>query len=287
MKRTKKGVSFFLIVQMLWLQSCYEPVEGCLDPRAKNFDVEADNPCASCCDFPSLLLDFRHKAIKNGQVKNVGYLDSIYYDQVGNPFRLRKILYYLSDFQLVAPDGTASSIEDVLTITFVDGQGTTKVLELRDDFSIVDPQKFNVHEIGAFQKTGRIDSIRFLVGVSDPAVQALPSAFSAGHPLAAQTPAMWNLAAGYTSALVNLNRDTSAQADTVLINLLPSDGLMRVSLAVDIELKQAYDLKVVLQVDYLRWFAGVDVKEDSPDVIRKKLITNLPQSFSLISISNE
>lgn len=40
------------------LGSCYEPIEGCLDPLSSNFQLDADNACDDCCEYPTITVDF-------------------------------------------------------------------------------------------------------------------------------------------------------------------------------------------------------------------------------------
>jgi len=42
----------------MFLSSCYEPIEGCLDPLSSNFQLDADNACGDCCTYPSVTLRF-------------------------------------------------------------------------------------------------------------------------------------------------------------------------------------------------------------------------------------
>lgn len=47
---------FILFVVLIFLSSCYEPIDGCIDILSTNYQLDADNECDDCCTFPNLRL---------------------------------------------------------------------------------------------------------------------------------------------------------------------------------------------------------------------------------------
>ena len=53
---------FLFICLACCFAGCYEPIEGCLDVRATNFDLNADRSCPdNCCEYPELRLKLLHR----------------------------------------------------------------------------------------------------------------------------------------------------------------------------------------------------------------------------------
>ena len=114
-----------LICNLVVLNACYEDQEGCLDINATNFDVEADINCPDCCTFPMLQLDYQHKAETADTTINFSYESITYQDGAGNPFRVRSVQYYLSDFHLIIPGGDTVQVADTIQINSFTGASIT------------------------------------------------------------------------------------------------------------------------------------------------------------------
>lgn len=97
-----------LILFMVLFQGCYQAVQGCLDAQATNYSVDADEPCPDdCCTYPSIKLKIQHcYEVAPDSFISLNYGDSIYYDALGEPFRISGIQYYMSAFKLVKTDGS-------------------------------------------------------------------------------------------------------------------------------------------------------------------------------------
>ena len=135
--------SFLLII--LTLISCLESKEGCLEPNATNFDIEANSNC--CCVFPKLTLN--HTISYNGQnirsgTKFVYLLDTIVIDTMA---------FFTSNWIL-------HNGHDEFRVREIVGDGQV------DDLSIVDIVSTN-EEIGTFDYYGTFDSLSYQIGVQD------------------------------------------------------------------------------------------------------------------------
>ena len=57
-KRIRYALICIVVICIGW--GCSSKEEGCLDYRARNFDLDADKGCADCCTYPSLYVDLNH-----------------------------------------------------------------------------------------------------------------------------------------------------------------------------------------------------------------------------------
>ena len=85
-------IGLLSILMAVLLSACYEPTEGCLDVRATNFDLDADEGCADCCTYPELSLRFENVWVYPDSVAPLR-LHTFYVDAVGNPFRFERIRF--------------------------------------------------------------------------------------------------------------------------------------------------------------------------------------------------
>ena len=94
-----------------------------------------------------------------------------------------------------------------------------------------------------------------------------------------------NADSGYVFNRLEFFRDTTA-ADTIptVIDIGLEENLRVVSLPATFSLIEGFNITVTLQVDYLTWFNGIDVKNDSEEQIANKIVDNLTQSFSIIAV---
>ena len=77
------------VFTFIQFNSCYSPVDGCLDPEATNYSIDADNPCDDCCNLPILNVSVFHErygyyiftlgdTITNDLDQRVSLLDYVY-----------------------------------------------------------------------------------------------------------------------------------------------------------------------------------------------------------------
>lgn len=277
---------FLLILCWLSLQGCYEPVEGCLDVQASNFDVDADEPCADCCEYPDLRLDFQHKYVKGERVENLIFDDSVYYDVNGLPFRLNSIRFFLSELHLVRADGMEVGIEDRLELGVWTESLDTMRVTVEDNYTIVDPAVFGVKEIGKIITSGRFDRLRFNIGLDETANRAVINAFpeeQQDHPLAEEE-MYWDFDRGYIFNRIELVRDTVAGTPPTVLEIGTDQNLTTVELPIDFEALEGFNVSVTLRVDYNIWFRDINVKTDSESTLIQKIVANLADSFSLVAM---
>ncbi len=298
-KRSRKNRNGLLLSLMLCctllLPACYEPQEGCLDAQATNFDLNADEACPDCCEYPSLQLALRHRIVLIGQEEGRFSTDSVYYDGSGQPFQFNNIRFYLSNVRLVRSDGSVAMVSDTIELDLYDPAGAPRKATVEDNFLLANPLFEQTYTIGAFRESGSsFEKIRFSVGIEGIANEAIPDSLPDDYPLGRIEEALdlhFNPDSGYVFSHIELFRDTTA-ADTIPVVLrigttpylrtvelsLPSGGYTPTD---------GFNTLVTLRVNYVDWFQSLNVRQDSPAQMIEKIVQNLANSFSVIAIEKK
>jgi len=269
------------------LPGCNEPEPGCLEIEAVNFAVDADRPCADCCNFPAINLSLEHKVVLPDTVENLVYEDSVYQDGAGNDFRLERIRFFLTDFGLQREDGSRLGVDDTLRIRIPQKDGSTREVVVEDNYALVDPGNFRSISIGNFRGSGRFIAIQFTLGIEGIANQTRPESFpedQQDHPLA-DSSMFWNVDSGYIFNRIDLFK-VEGIADTLRRTVaigLP-ENLLQLSIPVDFTLDPGFNTSVTLRIDYQRWFAAADVFSEDVEMLRANIVKGLAKSFSLVEI---
>lgn len=272
MQILKSNLSVFLLTVLLF--SCYEKKEGCLDVYASNFALDADldcceNPDDCCCEYPELKLSIKHQY--EGENLGVG---KIYHTQLGQPFRLESLLFFICNVRLT--DGTDYAISDTLFI--VDQNGQTHARP--DDVEIVSTGKFSL-AIGTFKRPGVYNRLKFMVGLNEPERSAPADQFDTGHPLAtAQTALKDTLSGEWLAYQVAWIPDTVSQEVELL--QVPANNLIEVELPVEITKSAGSDITIPLAIDYQHWLGSIDLQSDDQATKNQKILEHLAQSFSIL-----
>jgi len=83
-------------MSVLIFSTCYEPTNGCLDIRASNYSIDADDPCEDdCCQFPSLSLTVCTVYDTSSFLRNTNYITDL-----GDTILVDQMYLILSDFIL-------------------------------------------------------------------------------------------------------------------------------------------------------------------------------------------
>lgn len=271
----------FFLCLLLLLAGCYEPKEGCLDINAVNFSVKADRPCSSCCTYPTLRMAIAHKLTPN-QETNLNFGDSIYTDGAGNRFRLRNIQFLISRVRLVRPDGTEVYPTDTVRVRLQQPNGIIADTVLANNFVLANRNIFTAAEIGTFATEGKFEKLRFTLGIRDVANRIVPTSLPDPHPL--RTEGMYaNAETGYIfNRLEWFNHPT----DTIVTRLLITgeSNAREVEVPVNANVLPGFHVRVLLRVNYLLWFADVNLKNDLPAVLTTKFVNNAANSFSVTNV---
>lgn len=272
------------------LTGCFEPKRDCLNVEALNYSIDADAPCAFCCEFPNLTIDFQHRIITADTTLNLNYLDEVYTVDSVNFFRFENIQFYLSDIQLIDSSGVAHPTIDTIQVEVPDGSGGVDEVFIRDNFALVNRSTLSAYTLGTFRRSGVYTGVRFNIGLYDTANQADPELFSEDHPLADDNDMYWSQDSGYVFNRIAFFRDTLA-ADTIAsqieIGLGEQLKTMELSFPAEFNLNPGFNPEIIFQINYLKWFEGVDVKNDELITISEKIVENLTDSFSVIVVQQD
>lgn len=279
--------SFFLLALLALVPACYEPAPGCLDVEAVNYNLEADKNDSEECIYPEVRLSVQHRYSKDDTLYRFGLADSVYFDALGNPFRLNNVRFYISNFHLIYANGQEKEVEETIDILTPQPDGTDAVQAIEDNFSLISPRVAQNYTIGTLKQSGAIQEVRFAVGVEGLANTARPESFPAGHPLSLRDSSLYfSQDSGYVFGYIELFRDTTA-ADTIpeVLRIGTAPYLREVRLPVEFEKSRGFHLLLALQVDYSRWFGGINARQDSPGQLAEKIVANLAQSFAVVAVT--
>ena len=269
------------------VSACYEPSEGCLDIRATNFDLDADEACGDCCTFPTLSLRFDNVWSYQDTTPPLD-LDTFYVDAAGNPFRFERIRFYWSNLRLQTSSGETIRITDSLDIS-IGENGDTNMITILDDIALADISgSSRTVSLGTLEPSGTLTQLQATFGIEDPTNKAITTSVSSSHPLAQQAGRMnFNPEFGYVFAKIEFFQDTVA-TDTVVreINLFGSDFSreLTLDLIAPAPFVDGFNPTLVIENVLARWFEGIDVRSTDTTALKNNFVQNLTQSFTLTSL---
>ncbi len=261
-----------LLGLVLSLGSCFEPREGCLDIAAINFNAAADRDC--CCRYPELVLT-------TDQVYDTLFFrrDSLYVGTGGHLFRIKSIVFYLSEFELFRAS-EKFEIGEVVDLRVFDAATNDTITEtFTDDFTLLRRTPLD-NPVGSFREGGAFDKIRFRLGLSQAAERVIPALAPSEHPLGPQAE---NLAHnGYTFLQAVVVRDSMAATapDTIRIGraelgdfFIEGNGNFQHPLG--------YNFALTLRADWAQLFKGVIWTNHDIQAWKSQIVANLPSVFSV------
>lgn len=275
----------------LTFSACYEPVEGCLDVAAKNFQVDADDACPDdCCTYPALKLVLQHRIGALGNSVAIRYLDSIYTDAQRQPFRIEDMQYYLSNFILHTTDGDEIRVSDRLDVQSYNADGSLTENELIDDFLLINPSFSSSLTVGELRAPREFEAVSFSLGLQELANRTDTSSVEEGHPLGSIDDRMFiDEEQGFAFLKASLLRDTIS-SDTIptLVQLSGTNQGIDYFIPFDqpFDLNPGFNINITLHINYATWLNAVeDVRTDTPEAIANKIVSGLSQAIKLVEIT--
>ncbi len=266
---------YFWLANLLLLVGCYEPREGCLDVSAVNFDASADENC--CCEYPALKMSVLHRFDSL-----VWQPDSVYVNNLGQPFRLRSVALYLSDFSL-EQNGSIYRVQDTIALKTRPLSGTDTVLTtFVNDFQLLrrTPTEYT---LGLFPFAGAFQSVQFTIGLPDSAQAILPEQTPQGHPLRLQPEGLWlGQDTAYALLYLVVQSDTAAggRLDTLRF-LRPDFGPIMIKNTRNFVRETGFDFKLRLTINYALLFKNLNWQNGDITAWKMAIAANLPQVFSV------
>jgi hypothetical protein len=251
----------------LLLTQCQEPVLGCLDARATNFDVTAAKPCEdNCCVFPNMKIQFNYAFDTSNFIFNTSYkfgTDSI---------RFITSQFYVSNVQLQKDDGTKASVLD--SILLFRERDTLKVPNY---YALAGKNIGFESVLGKFNQVGIYSKVSFNIGLDVDAAKTIPSKMPSGGPLSIKSDSMYiSSEKQYIFNKMTLVR-TSNPTDTLrfVMKTLKTIELKGVK---NLVLKEGFDATIPLKIDYKKWLEGVNFS-DLKTIIEGKIVSNTDKAF--------
>lgn len=281
-----KGFFLALGFAVALFSGCYEPQEGCLDLDAVNYDFSADNNAPDDCQYPELRIQFRHRYSTGDTTYTFRLSDSVYLDESGNPFTVERFQFFISETLLTTQAGEALNVEDELDIFLENPAGGLVLETVPDNFALVTAGNSSPITLGTLRSSGDLASVSFFVGVNSQANFAIADSIPPAHPLGLTDSLLYfNRDSGYVYQLIQLNRDTTV-ADTIpeTLRIGTFANLQQVELPVMSEKVPGFHLKLVVDIDYRKWLAGINVQEDSKEELQSIIVGNTAEAFSLSEI---
>jgi hypothetical protein len=262
--------SLVILISFLFLPACYEPVEGCLDPAALNYDISADKDC--CCEYPNLVLSIEHVIFDTLTFR---FGDTLSLN--GQAVIFNRFQFFLSDIHLKVGANTRS-VDDQLTFLANTGGGGTEEVKETDDFLLAS-RNTNTYEVGTFPYPGNYDSLSLFLGLNPPAQFAIPESFPDGHPLSITSDSMY-VDGNYQMLSIELVRFLP-QADTLQLEVSeplrlalgkPDGGFLQVL--------NGFDATLPLKIAYDDWLRDVNFTGGKQQIV-DQIVKNTSNAFSL------
>lgn len=146
----------------LWLlfcftQSCYEPVEACLDPLASNYDVTTDNICDACCTYPPIAYELKHMLADSTITFGV-----VLTNNINDTFILLDQAFYLHRVHLYDIDSNEIPLLDSISVIL-----SNESVKFADDLVVVNKNNALISGLNAYRTDKDIHSMKILFGVDD------------------------------------------------------------------------------------------------------------------------
>ncbi len=269
-KFTKSAYLYIIIFSsILTFQNCLQPIEGCLDVNATNFDVTAGKDCdKSCtCTYPSLVISANYVSGTNNFNYNTTYINN-----VGDSFRLVSAQMYLSDFQLVNDKNITIRTTDSVALT-----RATDTIKVLNNYALIGKSVGFDFTIGTFNSTDKFTKIKFRVGLDDVALKTIPSKMPTTHPLSTKSDSMYISSQSQYIFNKFVIAKGSNFKDTLRLNIITPKDLEFVKA---LSFPLGFNARIPLTINYLQFFK--DVKFSEPEnQIRQKIVDNTSSAFSI------
>jgi hypothetical protein len=281
MKDWSGGYVLAVACLMLLLQACATREEGCNDSFARNFSFTAEKECKGCCEYPAINFGIAHRF---GSA-NVSFGGQPFRDGAGNPLGLLDLRYLISNCQLLTQSGRTIVVRDAITAFLPQNNRDTLRVSLVNSFAQSRPTEQGNLNLGAFRDTGLITRIRFNIGTFGQTNQADPLRFPNNHPLRNAVGNGLYLNANQGYAVARIRHFSSRDTLDLRIAAAATPKVIELNLPQPLKLEPGFGINIVIEVDYARWFEGVNVLQDNAATRSQKIVDNLAKSFKLTSTS--
>lgn len=259
---------FFYFVVLVFgvnVSSCSETTKGCLNPRATNFDVTADEACSDCCTLPALQL------VTTSRWDTLAFATNTKYRLAnGDSCQILSWRLMLSNFELLSEDNKIYRVKDSIVL-----YRPTETLKALNDISISTLGQTEVLTFGTFEAAGTFRKLSFDVGLSATANGVTASKMTAVTPLSSSSPMYLDSVRGFSFQRLQVRR--VAIGDTLTLNL---QNLVRVQLDKNFTLKEGFAAAIPLKINVAKLMQNVNLN-NTQTVILQKIAENTPFAFEI------
>jgi len=262
----KSSLNILIVFLLLFASSCEEATEGCLDPKANNFDVTVREEC--CCEYPVLKFTLSHRYGDDRLILGEDYLNAR-----SQSFQVISVQHFISDIQVANESGWLS-ILDSLPVFTPDGGD----LVLIDDPIRVVPNTFT-YDVGTFLTDGDFQQVRFTTGIEAPAIYYESDEEGEEHPLQQSGSALYDESEGYLDFSITLR---NPQGDTLIVSRPATVAVAAQVLDIVATKDKGEDLELVMQIDYQTWLTDIDFASDSLGQMAARITAGKAGSFTVV-----
>lgn len=261
-----RQVVFIFMAMATVISSCYVRTEGCLDTLASNFDVKADDPCGTCCVFPSLMLNIVHNA--GDSLLNT---KTVYSNKLNQKYQILDIRYYLSDFELKTAGKPPVRIREVI-------QNASGTVTEYNDMHICRIADNNV-KVGTARTFGQFDTLSLYLGLRDKVLTSEFSSLPSDHVLLKNNK-LKDETGNTVFATLKYVRVKPDKRDTV--NLYFGDLQERFAISIDSTLmtQKGSNITYRLRTDYLKILEDINL-DTIPGIIKTMAGRNLKSAIGV------
>ena len=258
-----------LLFGAIWMAACQQPVEGCTNPRAENFNPEADQN--TDCTFYQLTVEWQHHA--DSLPSDTVVQGSVLTDAAGEAFLVDDCRILGSQVRLTALGGAPISSPESILLPTVNGQQTVE-----DNFFGIGLGQYSADATG-WITLGSFDTLTLQLGLDTVLSVVSPSSLdNPGHPLG-------------SSANPYVYDSLQNQYNTLLLTVIqPNNNNRSISIALTepityrfvypITVLDGMDIPIRLRLDYGQLLQGIRWSTDTEAAIRTRLLQNLPNALT-------
>lgn len=257
----KNLISILVLIGLTWFISSCQSEEGCLNPKAVNYDPSADTDC--CCDLTTL--NVRLYPMRDTFTMD---FDQQLTDAGGNSFFVQDFKFYNSQLTLTNTAGKRTTVRDTTTFQLKNNS----FLDTVDRYLLFDESIFE-YQSGIFDDLASFDSLELDLGLNNLAQQIKLDMLDEDHPL--KNSEMYDdIDDSLVSLRVRVSVNNSTFSEIYKVNVL-----QKVTIPYTITPEIAFNTWVELDIDYQILFQNINFTSDSENTIENKLVTNLTQAI--------
>lgn len=256
-----------VVFVVIGMTSCYSPVEGCLDPEAKNYSIAGDEDCDDCCTYPLVNLSIYHQ---NGDT--TFFLGDTLVNNLGQEYSIIKYVYFLSDFKIQTSEGVIE-VQDSLQLNVDEG-----TIWVKDDVIRVSRSTFT-YALGTAIFDGGGEELTFTVGLSEALSKNRFTSEISKHPITTDPDSLYREEFGdYVFQRIQVAQGDSLR-DTVLYDIL--ERTQEITVPVNFESIRGSDKKILIEALYNKWFEDVDFSSMPKEEIEAAIYAKTGQIFRM------